>query len=122
MVGYAYLTGGWKSCPSFLPVGSLELDTAEAAAPTRKVGAVRFCATINADWISWPECRSILQQVLHKPSFLHPVQPVRGHRERCRAARSIASHVDFLPVPSDGVIVHDRMRVDIEKRDWGLSL
>jgi hypothetical protein len=49
-------------------------------------------------------------------SFLYQVQPIGGHRERCRAARSIAGHVNFLPVPSDGVIVHDGMRVDIEKR------
>jgi hypothetical protein len=36
-----------EELPVILPVGPLELDTAEAAAPTRKVGAVRFCATIN---------------------------------------------------------------------------
>ena len=49
-------------------------------------------------------------------SFLYQVQPIYGHRERCRAAWSIAGHVNFLPVPSGGVIVHDWMRVDIEKR------
>src|SRR5271166_4698185 len=59
---------------------------------------------------------------LAKGSFLYQVQPVRGHRERCRAARSIAGHVDLLPVPGDGVKIHDWMRVEIEKRSRLVAL